>query len=126
MVMVLVGPGFTLRLGLALRRRRLAGAPLGREARDRHIRWGRPTVLLLIVGFLSGSASAFWLRDWSPIRTLHGGLAIVVALLFIAVAWLGWRLQKGRSSAATLHGGLALLGLGLASLAALAGFVLLP
>ena len=126
MVGVLVGLGLTLRLGLALRRRRLSGASLGRDAVGRHVRWGRPTVALLIVGFLAGAASAFWLRGWSPIGTLHGGLAVVIALVFIAVAWLGWRLQKGRSRAATVHGGLALVGVALAALAALAGFVLLP
>ncbi len=126
MVAVLVGLGLTLRLGLALRRRRLSGASLRPDAVDRHIRWGLPTVALLIVGFLGGSASAFWLRDWSPIGTLHGGLAVGVALLFLTVAWLGWALRTGRSRAVTVHGGLALVGVGLAALAALAGFVLLP
>ena len=126
MVAVLVLLGLSLRLGLALRRRRLAGVPRSRESVDRHVRWGLPTVILLGVGFLAGSASAFWLRAWSPIGTLHGGLAVAVALLFMVVAWLGWALRSGRSRAVAVHGGLALVGVGLAALAALAGLVLLP
>ena len=126
MVVVLVGLGLTLRLGLVLRRRRLSGGRRQSEWVDQHVRWGVPTALLLIAGFLGGSASAVWLRDWSPIGTLHGVLGVGVAGLFVAVAWLGWWLKQGRSRAVALHGGLALLGVGLAALTALAGFVLLP
>lgn len=126
MVSVLVLLVLALRLGLALRRRRLSGASLPRESVDRHIRWALPAVALLGVGFLAGGASAIWLRGWSPIGTFHGGLGLAVLLVFSGVAWLGRALRRGRSQAAAVHGALALVGVGLAALAALAGFVLLP
>ena len=126
MVGVLVLLVLTLRLGLALRRHRLSGALRSRESIDRHIRWALPAVALLAVGFLAGGASAIWLRGWSPIGTLHGGLGLSVLLVFSVVVWLGRSLRQGRSQAAAVHGALALVGVALAALAALAGFVLLP
>ncbi len=58
MVGVLVLLVLTLRLGLALRRRRLSGALLSRESIDRHIRWALPAVALLGVGLAALAALA--------------------------------------------------------------------
>ena len=127
MVGVLVLLVVVLRLGLVLRQRRLSGSSLPRrDSIDRHVRWAVPTVILLGVGFLAGASSAIWLRGWSPIGTFHGGVGLAVLIVFSAVAWLGRALRQGRSQAAAVHGALALAGVGLAALAAVAGFVLLP
>ncbi|MFP6640182.1 MAG: DUF4079 family protein [Myxococcota bacterium] len=115
-----------LRLGLALRRRRISGVAPGRERIEQHVRWARPAVLLLVLGLLGGLVSAIWLRDWAPLGTLHSWLGVLTASLFVTAAWLGRALRLGRSRASAVHGAVALAGVALAALAAVAGFVLLP
>ena len=115
-----------LRLGLRLRRVRLAGARRPPELRRRHLRVARPAVAALLVGFALGPISAVALRGFEPFDTFHAAVGVATAALFAAAAWLGHRLARGRSQARDLHallGGLAVL---LAALAAVAGFVLLP
>ena len=81
---------------------------------------------MLGLGLLGGPISAVWLRDWTPLGTLHGWLGLLAASLFLAAAWLGRALRLGRSRAAAVHGALALAGVAVIALAAVAGFVLLP
>lgn len=117
---------FALRRGLALRRQRHAGVR-GRGALvRRHVALARPALILLFVGLATGPLSAVFLRDWAPLRTLHGWLGVAAAIAFAATGWLGARLQDGRSRAVEGHARLALGSALLAALAAMAGFVLLP
>ncbi|MDE0885608.1 MAG: hypothetical protein OSB70_08760 [Myxococcota bacterium] len=115
-----------LRAGLGLRRRRQQGAPKPPGALARHLALARPAVLLGALGLLSGPLSAFFLRDWAPLRTLHGGLALLAGGLLLAAGFLGWRISRGESGAVALHGWLGLWAALAAGVAVFAGFVLLP
>jgi len=115
-----------LRLGLRLRRARLAGASRPPELRRRHLRVARAAVAAVLVGFALGPVSAVALRGFEPFDTFHGAVGAATAALFASAGWLGHRLAHGRSQARDLHallGGVAVL---LAALAAVAGLVLLP
>lgn len=90
------------------------------------MRLAKPAVALVLVGFAAGPLSAALLRDWTPFASFHGLAGGVAALLFVAAAIQGRRLERGRGDARQAHalsGALALL---LALTAAVAGFVLLP
>lgn len=115
-----------LRQGLRLRRARLTGARRSAELRHRHLVVARPAVAALLVGFVLGPVSAVALRGLEPFATFHGALGVAVAALFAGVAWVGHGLAHGRSRARDLHALLGGLGVLLAALAAVAGFVLLP
>jgi hypothetical protein len=116
----------TLRSGLALRRSRLGRSGRTPELRPRHLRLAKPAVAALAVGFLGGLGSWHWLRAGEPIGTLHGVLALAVLGCFGAAAVLGRRIERGRSRALDAHALFGGLGVLLAALAAVAGFVLLP
>ncbi len=115
-----------LRQGLRLRRARQAGARRSPELRRRHLLVARPAVAALLVGFVLGPVSAVALRGFEPLGTFHGALGVVVAVLFSGAAWVGHGLAHGRSQARDLHALLGGLGVLLAAVAAVAGFVLLP
>lgn len=120
----------TLRAGMRLRTQRQRRGV--REARPRaellraHLRLAKPTVVILLLGFIAGPISAVWLRGWAPFGKLHAWLGLVAAVLFGTAAWLGHRLEKGESTAPDAHGWTALLALLAAAITAVAGFVLLP
>lgn len=124
--------GLTLRLGLAMRRLRgRGGAGAERGAlMKRHMRLGRPAVVLVCIGFVGGPLSAWWLRDWTPLGTLHGWLGVLAAALFATTGYLGRRLMaargEARSKAVEAHARAGLAATLLAALASVAGFVLLP
>lgn len=126
MVASLTAMGFALRAGLRLRRarRRRLRPPPGTRAL--HLRFAKPAVAAIGLGFLAGPVSMLALRDRPPFETLHGVLALVVVGLFGATAWLGRRLELGRSGARDAHAALGVLALLFAAAAAVAGFVLLP
>lgn len=115
-----------LRLGLRLRRARLGGAARDRDLLRRHLRVAKPAVFVVWVGFAAGPVSSFVLRDWTPFTHLHGWLGIGTALLFAATAWVGHRLEEGRSRARDLHVLLALAATLAAAVSAMSGLVLLP
>ena len=115
-----------LRAGVELRRGRLRGVRRDPGLRRRHLRLARPAVVLLLLGFAGGPASALWLRDWSPFETFHAWLGLLAALLFAAAAVLGRALARGHSRSVEIHGGLGLAALLAGAVAAVAGFVLLP
>ena len=115
-----------LRHGLRLRRARQAGRRRPPEWRRRHVQVARPAVAAMLVGFVAGPISAVAFRGFEPFDTFHGALGVVVAALFGAAAWLGHRIAHGRSHARDLHALFGGLGVLLAALAAVAGFVLLP
>ena len=131
MVSVLGLLGMALRSGLKLRGARLRRDALPRGARQRHLRFAKPAVVLACLGFLLGPLSAFLLRGWTPFSTLHGVLGTLAALLLIATGLRGRALERaggGEASARSReqHARLALLAAGASALAAFAGFVLLP
>ena len=84
-----------LRRGLALRRRRQRGADKIPGALARHLVLARPAVLLAAVGLVSGPLSAVFLREWTPLQTLHGWLALLAAGLLLAAGFVGLRLSRG-------------------------------
>jgi hypothetical protein len=115
-----------LRAGVAARRARRRGQGAISELRRRHLRLAKPAVLVVLVGFLGGPLSMWWLRDRAPFATLHAVLGVIAAALFATTALLGRRVEQGRLDAAALHGRLALAALIAAGAAMAAGFVLLP
>lgn len=126
MVASLVLAFLALRSGLALRRSRLRRSGRTPEMRPRHLRFAKPAVAMLALGFLGGLGSWVWLRGGEVLGTFHGFIGVAAASLFIAAAVVGHRIEEGGSKAFDVHallGGVALL---LGALAAVAGFVLLP
>ena len=94
--------------------------------RRTHLRFAKPGVALVCLGFLAGPISAFWLRGWTPFATFHAWLGILTAALFIAVAILGRRLERRRGRPVDAHAILAALAVLAAAIAVVAGLVLLP
>ena len=115
-----------LRSGLALRRSRRLGVGRTPEMRPRHLRWAKPAVVVLIVGFVGGPISAVWLRGMEPFGTFHAWLGILAASLFSAAAVMGHRIEKHHSRAFDAHALLGTLAVLAAAVGAVAGFVLLP
>lgn len=116
----------TARLGLEIRRRRVAGRPVGPELRARHLRLGRTAIGFVLVGFGLGAVSMGALRDRAVFDSLHGMLGIVVSGLFAWTGHSGRALARGDASMRALHRGVAAASIGAAMLSAVAGFVLLP
>ena len=83
-----------LRAGLRLRRARFGRGPRAPDLLRDHLRFAKPAIALVFAGFLSGPISAVWLRDWTPFATFHAWLGFIAAALFLAVAVLGWRLER--------------------------------
>jgi hypothetical protein len=118
--------GVALRAGLVLRRSRRFRARRPPGLRETHLRFAKPAVVALLIGFLGGPLSAVLLRDWAPFRTFHGAVGLLVAALFAAAGVLGLRLEHGRSRSFDAHALLGLLAMLAAVIASVAGFVLLP
>jgi len=90
------------------------------------LRLAKPAVVVVLVGFVGGPLSMFFLRDRTPFTTLHALLGTLEASLFVAAAVLGHRIEEGTSRAADAHGMLGVAAFLAAAGAAIAGFVLLP
>jgi len=116
----------TLRAGLAMRRRRLAGTQPDAALIRRHLRYAKPAVVMVVLGFAGGPVSALWLREWDAFATLHAWLGLLSLALFSLAGWLGWLLTERRSEDASTHGWVGLMATLAAALTAFAGFVLLP
>ncbi len=126
MVASLGAVALALRAGLRLRRARF-----GRERRTpdllrAHIAVAKPAIAVICVGFLAGPISAVWLRDWTPFATFHAWIGLLAVGLFLAVAVLGWRLERHRGRPVDAHAALAGLAVLAAAVAVVAGMVLLP
>jgi hypothetical protein len=115
-----------LKTGLRLRRARFGREPRTPDLLRVHLRFAKPAVALICVGFLAGPISAVWLRDWTPFATFHAWLGILAVALFLAVAFLGWRLEQRRGRPVDAHATLAGLAVLVAAVAMVAGLVLLP
>ena len=114
-----------LRAGLAMRRRRQRSAPPDIDLLKRHLAMAKPGVVLALLGFVGGLVSSVQLRAWNPLETFHGGVAVLVVIMFSITAILGRQVEKGEGSP-SMHGLMGVLAFLGASLAAVAGFVLLP
>jgi hypothetical protein len=117
---------FALRVGLSLRRARLARRPPPRGARALHLRFAKPGVALVLAGFALGPLSVLVLRDWTPMSSFHALLGGVAAVLFTGAALQGRMLERGDRGARNLHALLGAAAVSLALAAAIAGLVLLP
>lgn len=115
----------TLRIGLKMRKRRLAGARLDPNLIRLHLKLAKPAVFFAIFGFVGGALSSTLIRGWSLFDSSHGALALIVASLLGVTAYLGHRAEGGEGEPG-IHGLLGVLTILGASLAAVAGFVLLP
>ncbi len=80
----------------------------------------------MLAGFAAGPASMAWLRGERPFGTAHALAGCVAAVLFVATAILGRRLERGTGRPVDAHALLGVLALLAAAVAAVAGFVLLP
>lgn len=126
MIASLVLAGGTARLGIEIRRRRRAGRAVGPGLRRRHLRLGRATLWLVVVGFLLGPCSMALFRGRELFASFHGILGLIVTGLFLWTGHSGRALAHGDRSARSLHRALAAASLAAALLAAVAGFTLLP
>lgn len=126
MVAALVMSGVALRHGLALRRSRRFRTRRAAGLREAHLRFAKPAMAMVLLGFCAGPISAVWLRDWAPLRNFHGWVGVVVAALFVATAVVGRRLERGRSRAFDAHALAGLLAMLAALVAAVAGFAITP
>ena len=80
-----------LRIGLKMRRRRLAGGPADFNLIRLHLKLAKPAVLFAIIGFAGGTLSSTLFRDWELLESAHGILGLIVAGLFGATALFGRR-----------------------------------
>ncbi len=115
-----------LRAGLRLRRARYGREPRTPDLLRSHLRFAKPAIALICVGFLAGPISAAWLRGWTPFATFHAWLGVLAAALFLVVAILGRRLERHRGRPIDAHAVLAALAVLAAAVAVVAGLVLLP
>ena len=124
MVLILLLAVWVLRLGLELRRARLARRPADPA---RHARLARWLVPLVVLGWGAGLASMVWLRGRPALESVHFPLASSALLGMGAAGAIGLAMERGRAlRARSAH---ALLGAGgvlLALAAAIAGLALLP
>jgi len=114
-----------LRLGLQMRKRRLAGAPPSLDLIRLHLRLAKPAVVFVILGFVGGGLSSSLIRNWDLFGSFHAVLGLIVVGLFSATGVLGRRAERGEGDPG-LHGLLGVLAMLGALLASIAGFVLLP
>ncbi len=124
MVLILLLAVWVLRLGLALRRARLARRPADSA---RHARLARWVVPLVVVGWGAGLASMAWLRGGPALQSVHFLLASSALLGMGAAAAIGLAMERGRARRArTAHALLGAGGLLLGLAAAIAGMAILP
>lgn len=126
MIASLVLAAATARLGIEIRRRRRAGRAVGADLRRRHLRLGRVTLGLVVVGFLLGPCSMVLFRERALFESFHGVLGVIVTGLFLWTGHSGRTLARGDQSIRGLHRALAAASLAAALLSAVAGFTLLP
>jgi hypothetical protein len=115
-----------LRQGLKQRKQRLRRITAPEGNLKRHSKLGPWAVGLFGASLVGGLGSAVVVRDWAPLATWHGKLAVGAALMFGTVWLLGRKLLEGERRRANTHGVLGLLALFLAGIAAMLGISLLP
>jgi hypothetical protein len=114
-----------LKSGLAMRRLRQRAGSRDFALLRRHLAMAKPGVALAVLGFVGGGVSSVTLRGWELLESFHGIAGAVVVILFSVTAVFGRRAERGEGDPA-VHGLLGVFAVLIASLAAVAGFVLLP
>ena len=119
---------WVLRLGLGLRRARLAGR---RASPARHRRIARVVVPLLALGYLAGLGSMLWIRGAQIAESVHFPLASTALLAILGAGALGLRLSRAmqadaRARARAAHALFGAVGVLFALVAAVAGMAILP
>jgi hypothetical protein len=114
------------RSGLRMRRARRGRALRDRADRTRHLRTAKVAIVAIVFGAAGGPLSMAWIRDRAPFGTAHGYVGLTALALFVALACVGRRMERGRSRSRELHALLAALALLAGGVAAITGFVLLP
>lgn len=120
-----------LRLGLVLKRHYTGQRLLQNweEIFQRHTQLGLLFTGLLVVGYVLGLISMPAFRERPPFRSAHFFFGTLAFVLFVAGAYIGWRLKQGAQRYADMrdmHGFLVYLGLFIALSVAVMGFILLP
>lgn len=100
--------------------------PVGRALRDRHVRFGRVSIAMVVVGFASGPPSMIFVRAQSGFDSFHSILGVIVLGLFLWTGWTGRALARGEAEARDVHRVAAAGAIGASMLSAVAGFTLLP
>jgi hypothetical protein len=126
MVASLCAAAWTARLGLEIRRRRARGQPPGKALRDRHLRFGKAAISMIVVGFIAGPPSMLVLRNREWFDSFHSVLGLIVLGLFLWTGASGRALARGKKDARDIHRIAAGSAIASALLAAIAGFGLLP
>ena len=126
MTAALATAALAARSGLRMRRARRGLARRDRADRARHLRTAKLAIAAIVVGAAGGPLSMAWLRDRAPFGTAHAWIGLTALALFVSLAWVGRRLERGRSRSVELHALLAALALLAGGVAAITGFVLLP
>lgn len=119
------------RMGLRLRRTRLAGRE--RLPVTLHTYPARLFVLLTAAGYAAGLLSMGWIRGEQIYTSPHAAITTVASVLLLSAGAVGWSLERGRgphwargSRARSVHLVLGGSGLLAALAAAAAGFDILP
>ena len=116
----------TARLGLEIRRRRAKGQPPGRELRERHLRFGKISIAMVVAGFVAGPPSMLYLRERAWLDSFHFVLGLIVLGLFLWTGWSGRALANGDQAARDIHRIAAGAAIAAALASSIAGFTLLP
>jgi hypothetical protein len=116
----------TARLGLAIRRLRLAGQPVAGSLRRRHLRLGKLSLIGVSVGFSIGPVTMIFVRERPAFDSFHAMLGLIVLGLFAWTGWSGRALARGSQDRREIHRIAAASSLAAALFAAVAGFILLP
>ena len=117
---------FVFRDGFAQRKQRLRHIPAPASTRARHVKLGPWAASLFCLSWIAGLCSAVLLRQWEPLATFHGKMALLTTLLFLIMWWLGRRLVANERHLAGTHGILGLLALFAGGLTGVLGISLLP
>jgi len=117
---------WTARLGLAIRRERILGRPVGKSLRERHLRSGRRAIGMIAVGFVLGPISMALFREQAWFESFHAILGLIAFGLFAWTGWSGRALARGNREARDIHRIAAASSLAAGLLSAIAGFILLP
>jgi hypothetical protein len=126
MSLALATAALAARSGLRMRSARRLGTRRDPAERARHLRLAKLAVAAIAVGAAGGPLSMAWLRDRPVFETAHGAVATLALALFLATAWIGRGLERGRRRDVEAHALVAALALLAGGVAALTGFVLLP
>lgn len=126
---MIVSIGFALttaRLGLEIRRRRAKGDKPGKALRERHLRFGKIAIAMVVVGFLAGPPSMLLLRERPWFDSFHSILGLIGLGLFLWTGATGRSLARGNAEARDVHRIAAAAAIASALLSSVAGFTLLP